>query len=631
LNFDWFVWDDSPDGGTSTIAMTQGSGNDSKKFTFSGDAKKIQGQTWGNVGWVAQPDNASLAALKNADSFSFKCKGMEKNYVVMVYTSDITDYDDYHKVFTVSTAEQTITVQYSDLAQEGGGAQKPFNKNNITKIGFQARAQSDITGEGPFSVTMWDFQANGGGGDTVTFMIKGLIPNTEYYVIPGFAPDDFGGGFDTIAVKDKQRTSNSAGTVIVSYSSADLTLSGTTLWGREGKVCYALERNFNTLSKQYYKMMSATYTLTAPGDFDYDNNANLPEPEPMTSLDASTFLSSLKLGVNIGCSFNSYPYDDEKANNFSETASGNPVIKQALLNGIAAAGFEIVRLPVTWIAFIGSAPDYKVDKSRLSRIAEVVKMAHNAGLKIIINTHHDDGFFIYDDEKMTWYWDCGWLRVDKAGNDPIEKEKITAKFQALWRQIAEYFINYGDYLIFESFNELGLHYSPTQVELGIINEWNRVFIDTVRETGGNNSSRFLMLHGYEANLDHNFVLPTDKKNTGTNKLIVGFHFYDPPDFTHEYASTWGDALTVDNRFKYARECINSDVPIILDEFGLKYNPSNEEAQKNYLSCVVGTAHKYGMPALFWDDGWVFLLFNRNTSRLFPVMESYVQVMKEAVR
>jgi hypothetical protein len=274
----WYVFNDSIDGGTSTITKTQGSGNDSNKWTFSGDVRKIPGETWGYAGWGTAPNSARLTAFRNADSFSFKCKGDGKKYWVKVLTSDITDHDDYYKVFTVPTAESTITVNYSDLAQQGHGVQKPFNKNHITNIEFTAEASDNRTGEGPFTVTMWDLQANGGsssGGGvsgTATFIISGLTPNTAYKVIPHFY-DEYG---NSSSFTSKQGRSNAAGSVTVSFSSGDLNdklgwVSGVakSYWGQSAYVTYetADEWTGEYRSKNTYVMTSATYTLTAPGDF----------------------------------------------------------------------------------------------------------------------------------------------------------------------------------------------------------------------------------------------------------------------------------------------------------------------------------------------------------------------------
>jgi len=159
----WYTWNDTPDGGTSTIAMTQGSGNDSNKWTFSGNVQKIQGKTYGYAGWGTEPNSAILAAFKSAESFSFKCKGDGKKYWTQVKTSDVTDYNYHLKIFQTSTTEQTITINYSDLAQDPTwGVQKPFDKNKIIAIEFHARAEDNITNTGLFSVTIWDLKANGG-------------------------------------------------------------------------------------------------------------------------------------------------------------------------------------------------------------------------------------------------------------------------------------------------------------------------------------------------------------------------------------------------------------------------------------------------------------------------------------
>jgi len=357
-------------------------------------------------------------------------------------------------------------------------------------------------------------------------------------------------------------------------------------------------------------------------------------PEPMTSLDAITYLSSLKLGVNTGWWFSAYPHWE--SNVTSDNPFMNQVMNQAYMNGVASTGFDIVNLPVTWMPFIGDAPDYKVNKVRLQRVAEAVNMAKNAGLKIIINVNHDDGWM--NGESFS---DDGWLRIDKAAKSEEAKKEITAKFQAVWRQIAEYFKDYGDYLIFRSMGE------PTdgnwslpiaQASLDIVNEWNKVFVDTVRATGGNNSSRFLILPGYGADARFtigNFILPPDSKNN-VNKLIVSLHYYQPWDLTHTHImQSWGtvsDKAAVDKSFNdMKKEYIDKGIAVILDEFGTLHNAAMENVHKEYISYVVGVSTELGIPALHHEDHADFIFFNRITGRLDPRMESYVQAMKNAVK
>jgi len=154
----WKTYTDGTFGGISSITMTQGSGNDSKKLTFSGNVQRIPRETWGYAGCTVTPNSANLAALKNADSFSFKCRGDVKQYNVGIRTSDIPETDWYQTTFTASTTENTITIPYSDLKQNWGSI-VTFNKSNIKYILFEAATA--VTGEGPFNITIWDLKAGG--------------------------------------------------------------------------------------------------------------------------------------------------------------------------------------------------------------------------------------------------------------------------------------------------------------------------------------------------------------------------------------------------------------------------------------------------------------------------------------
>ena len=158
----WWTYTDNAAGGISTITITQGSGNDSKKLIISGNVQKIPGQMWGVASFGTTPDGANLTAFKNADSFSFTCKGDGKKYYVTVDTSDVKDDNFHRKTFTASTTESTITVQYSDLVQQTSwGTIIPFNKNNIIRIKIEAWPGDDVTGEGPFNITIWDLKVGG--------------------------------------------------------------------------------------------------------------------------------------------------------------------------------------------------------------------------------------------------------------------------------------------------------------------------------------------------------------------------------------------------------------------------------------------------------------------------------------
>ena len=153
--------------------------------------------------------------------------------------------------------------------------------------------------------------------------------------------------------------------------------------------------------------------------------------------------------------------------------------------GVQKAGFTSVRIPVTWMGHIGEGPDYKIEDAWMNRVYEVVGYAETAGLKVILNTHHDED-----------HGDDHWLNVASAVNSEDKNTEIKKEINAVWTQIANKFKDKGDFLMFESFNELinGSNWTLTsnqQKIADIINGWNQEFVTAVRATGGNNSNRWL--------------------------------------------------------------------------------------------------------------------------------------------
>jgi len=320
----------------------------------------------------------------------------------------------------------------------------------------------------------------------------------------------------------------------------------------------------------------------------------------------------------------------------SETIWGNPSINQEIMNGVKKAGFDIIRIPITWMGNFGMPPDYRISSSRLSRVAEAVEMAHNAGLKVIINIHHDGS--TPQEGK-----DDGWLSMAKAVKNPDEYSKITHQFARVWDQVSAYFQNYGDWLMFESMNEIhdgGWGWSSDfqafpKFQTDIINKWNQIFTDRVRAAEGNNINRYLIIPAYctqpQQTLAGTFVLP---KDITPGKQIVTFHYYDPYEFSiagKRY--TWGsagDIQKIESDFApFKRVFIDNDIPVIIGETGaaLQLYPDNRgvetqarQSRVNYIYNVFVSAKRYGLVPIYWDNGVTsgsgekFGLFDRRTGQ-----------------
>jgi len=355
--------------------------------------------------------------------------------------------------------------------------------------------------------------------------------------------------------------------------------------------------------------------------------------EPVSGKTAFDYFKDEKIytGWNLGNTL-----DAHSGGTGGETQWGNPPVNQEIMNGVKKAGFDIIRIPITWMGNFGMPPDYRISSSRLKRVAEIVDMAHNAGLKVIINIHHDGS-------TPSLLKDQGWLSISKAYKNKEAYQDITHQFARVWDQVAAYFKNYGDWLMFESMNEIhdgGWGWSEDfkmfpKMQTDIINKWNQIFTDRVRAAGGNNVERYLIMPAYctqpQQTLASTFVLP---KDSTPGKQVVTFHYYDPSDFSiFSKRSAWGtdgDKQKVDSDFApFKKVFLDNNIPVIIGEAGaaLQLYPSNKGAEDqarksryDYISCVFATAKKYGLVPIYWDngvtsgDGEKFGLFDRRTGQ-----------------
>ena len=321
---------------------------------------------------------------------------------------------------------------------------------------------------------------------------------------------------------------------------------------------------------------------------------------------ATTIAKSIGLGWNMGNNFDAH-------NNgvSSETAWGNPASTLATFMAVKAAGFSSVRIPITWMGHIGNAPNYEIESSFLDRVAEVVGYAKEAGLIAIINIHHDGANSAY------------WLDVLGASQDEDTNTEVKAQLSAMWKQIATKFKNEGDYLIFESMNEIqdggwgwGENLKDGGAQYRVMNEWQQVFVDAVRSVGGENTYRYLGVQGYDTNIDltvNNLVVPTDVVE---NRLLVSVHFYDPYTYTLENQQTewghtgsdtagWGDEDQMqENLNKVKSKFLDKNIPVYLGEFGNVHRTTEraESFRKYYLEYLCKLASDMGLALFFWDNG-----------------------------
>lgn len=336
---------------------------------------------------------------------------------------------------------------------------------------------------------------------------------------------------------------------------------------------------------------------------------------------SAELLATFGLGWNLG---NSLDVPEE------ETAWGNPRVDAAMFAAVVEAGFKVVRIPVTWSLFTGAAPSYTLEPSRLSRVQEVVELALNAGLYAIINLHHD-GADAYDGVEWLTLNDASGAITD-ANNQAVEQ-----RFRAVWTQLATHFNTFDHRLLFESMNEIHDGYdAPDPAYYPIINNLNQVFVDIVRGTDGNNTTRHLVVPGYNTNVEYTLAGFEPPQDPTEDRLILSVHFYDPWPFAGEGASpawgagepgadSWGQETHVVSQFDQLKaKYIDQGLPMIIGEYGAVNVTGSERYRRYYMEYVTQAACQRGLVPVYWDNGGTgsgpdsFGLFNRNSKDVvFP--------------
>ena len=364
-----------------------------------------------------------------------------------------------------------------------------------------------------------------------------------------------------------------------------------------------------------------------------------PTPKPGTTeafvaLDQESIVKSMGAGWNLGNQL-----DANMNGEPGETKWGNPVVTEDLILAVKNAGFKSIRIPVSYLSKIGSAPNYTIDAAWLNRVQEVVDMCVNNGLYAIINIHGDGYTSVQG----------GWLLCGADDQAPIRE-----KYKKCWEQIADKFKDYDEHLIFESMNEeFDGTYSgdPDRTHYQNINEYNQIFVDTVRQSGGNNAMRWLMIPGWNTDInyttgDYGFSLPTDTYlsaniPSGQKRILISVHYYNPWDFcgeNHDECTQWGSVATdaskvpnygtendMNDLFKrlYNKFVVNG-YPVVIGEYGSvdksDIDPLNNISRAHFAKKVCETAVQYGCVPVDWDNGanngdgtGAFGLFTRGNS------------------
>lgn len=344
----------------------------------------------------------------------------------------------------------------------------------------------------------------------------------------------------------------------------------------------------------------------------------------MRGLTAAELIAEMKTGWNLGNSLDAVGSD--------ETAWGNPITTKEMIDAVSAQGFDILRIPTTWGQHMGAAPDYKIDPDFLNRVQEVVDYGIDNGMYVMLNTHHEPN---------------SWLLPQSESMD-----KVAAQFSALWQQVAEHFADYGDHLIFEGLNEPRIKGTPTEWTGGTadgrecVNQLNKIFIDIVRKSGGNNKQRLLLVTTYAQAITDSafdgFIAEYD------SYTAVSLHAYTPYSFTYSSGESY-ETFTWDGKEKSSidgvfalidKYLISKGIPVMITEYGavkkrLDDYIYNTDDVVSWLGDYLGAAESLGIPCIWWDNNYynsgneLFAIFDRNNCQWYskPIADAIISLTK----
>ncbi|MGN0608593.1 MAG: cellulase family glycosylhydrolase, partial [Oscillospiraceae bacterium] len=335
----------------------------------------------------------------------------------------------------------------------------------------------------------------------------------------------------------------------------------------------------------FFVALAMTSLFCLDGSFAIETNAE-------TILSAAQIVEEMGVGWNLGNSLDAFGAGSISGH---ETYWGNPVVTEDLIKAVKAKGFNTVRVPVTWYEHITvSGSTYTIDTAWLARVKQVVDYAYNNGMYVILNIHHED-----------------WINRSDFNSSYTA---MSTELKQVWTQIASYFSDYGQRLIFEGMNE------PRAVGNDSINQWtgnsacydvvNKLdadFISTVRSVDSPyKTNRLLMVPGYAASGDYGIYSSLDKDLFSDPYVAASVHAYKPYDFAMNDEADHSDFSSeykaqLDGIFGDLRSFFTQDdIPVVIGEFSTS-NYGYTAARVDWAEYYMTLAKEIGAACVLWDN------------------------------
>ncbi len=354
---------------------------------------------------------------------------------------------------------------------------------------------------------------------------------------------------------------------------------------------------------------------------------------------ASDLVADMGMGINIGNTM------EVPASAGGPTGWGNLFPTAEYVKSLKDAGFGTVRIPCAWDSH---ASNGTINSGWLDSVKAVVDMVIDNGMYAVLNSH----------------WDNGWLEdkvfsgshIDRDGKQTTTDSSAVRKLQeGYWTQIANKFKDYDEKLIFASANEPGVndHRGGSAADgytdngqlafnadrMVILKRLHEACLRAVRNTGGNNATRTVIVQMPRTEIDKMTLLqndyPTDPAGTGYTMAEAHFYPYQLTLMTQDESwgkvfyywedltpgndaahtcsgSLLGSKASVDEQFnKLQTAFVNNGIPVVIGEMGsikrlsdlegnnLKLHLQSRAAWYGY---TLAAAKARGIVPIVWDTG-----------------------------
>ena len=375
------------------------------------------------------------------------------------------------------------------------------------------------------------------------------------------------------------------------------------------------------------KFIAAYDQCTVTKIYVYDNNEGLVD-NPVSGQTATTISQNMGLAWNLG---NALEVVDAEGK-VNEKATGIAKATMKLIQAVKAAGFNTIRIPVSFINMVGE--DGNVNDDYMARIQQVVDYAYDMGMYSIVSLHSDSMPTVKG----------SWINIDATGT---EFDQILNKYGALWTDVATAFAGYDQKVLFQAGSEFqgsaGNYAPPTQTETDNINTLMQTFVNAVRNAGGANTDRVLSLVGYLNNIDYTVAGLKKPTDTTYDRLMFSVGYYTPSDFNlGGYDGGSDNSTTWDENGVYGKTYMDSQfqkiyyfasglgLPVMIDEYGPAFK-NNINQIANYCYWLNYYAALYGIVTAYWDNGVTgelgTALFNRYTNTITENGQVIVDAIK----